>query len=80
MLVAFGAEHGAEGLERKKAMLESKNADLVVFNDVGRPDIAFDSAENEVVLVSRDGEREVAKASKAAVAAAILDEVERLLS
>jgi len=80
VLVAFGAEHGREGLERKRAMLDSKNADLVVFNDVGRPDIAFDSAENEVVLVSRDGEREVAKASKAAVAAAILDEVERLLS
>jgi len=80
VLVAFGAEHGREGLERKRAMLDSKNADLVVFNDVGRPDIAFDSAENEVVLLSRDGEREVAKASKAAVAAAILDEVERLLS
>jgi len=80
VLVAFGAEHGREGLERKRAMLDSKNADLVVFNDVGRPDIAFDNAENEVVLVSRDGEREVAKASKAAVAAAILDEVERLLS
>src|SRR4051812_33277049 len=80
VLVAFGAEHGREGLERKRAMLDSKNADLVVFNDVGRRDIAFDSAENEVVLVSRDGEREVAKASKAVVAAAILDEVERLLS
>ena len=80
VLVAFGAEHGREGLERKRAMLDSKNADLVVFNDVGRPDIAFDSAENEVVLLSREGEREVAKASKAAVAAAILDEVERLLS
>ena len=80
VLVAFGAEHGREGLERKRAMLDSKNADLVVFNDVGRPDIAFDSAENEVVLLSRKGEREVAKASKAAVAAAILDEVERLLS
>src|SRR5580765_223889 len=35
VLVAFGAEHGREGLERKRAMLDSKNADLVVFNDVG---------------------------------------------
>jgi phosphopantothenoylcysteine decarboxylase/phosphopantothenate--cysteine ligase len=80
VLVAFGAEHGEEGLERKRAMLETKNADLVVFNDVGRPDIAFDSADNEVVLISRDGERAVPKAAKAVVAAAILDEVERLLS
>jgi phosphopantothenoylcysteine decarboxylase / phosphopantothenate---cysteine ligase len=79
VLVAFGAEHGEEGLERKRAMLETKNADLVVFNDVGRPDIGFDSSDNEVVLISRDRERAVPKASKAAVAAAILDEVERLL-
>jgi phosphopantothenoylcysteine decarboxylase/phosphopantothenate--cysteine ligase len=79
VLVAFGAEHGAEGLERKRTMLETKNADLVVFNDVSRSDIAFDSADNEVVLISRDRERTVPKAAKAAVAAAILDEVERLL-
>ena len=80
LLVAFGAEHGEEGLARKRAMLETKNADLVVFNDVGRADIGFDSAENEVVLIARDGERKVAKASKGAIAAAVLDEVERLLS
>jgi phosphopantothenoylcysteine decarboxylase/phosphopantothenate--cysteine ligase len=79
VLVAFGAEHGEEGLERKRGMLETKNADLVVFNDVGRSDIGFDSADNEVVLISRDRERAVPKAEKAAVAAAILDEVERLL-
>jgi phosphopantothenoylcysteine synthetase/decarboxylase len=60
-------------------MLETKNADLVVFNDVGRRDIGFDSRENEVVLLTRDGERQVAKAPKATIAAAILDEVERLL-
>jgi len=79
VLVAFGAEHGAEGLERKRAMLETKNADLVVFNDVGRSDIGFDTAENEVVLVTRERDHVVPKASKQAIAAAILDEVERLL-
>ena len=51
VLVAFGAEHGETGLERKRAMLDDKNVDLVVYNDVGRPDIGFDSADNEVVLV-----------------------------
>ena len=80
ILVAFGAEHGEEGLERKRAMLDEKNVDLVVYNDVGRPDIGFDVGENEVVLVSRDGDRTVPKASKADVAGAILDEVERLLA
>jgi phosphopantothenoylcysteine synthetase/decarboxylase len=60
-------------------MLEEKSVDLVVFNDVSRGDIGFDAVENEVVLVTRDGERVVSKASKAAIAAAVLDEAERLL-
>ncbi len=53
VLVAFGAEHGEEGLERKRRMLEDKRADLVVYNDVSREDIGFDAADNEVVLVTR---------------------------
>ena len=80
VLVVFGAEHGEQGLERKRAMLETKNADLVVFNDVGRAGIGFDAPENEVVLITRGGERVVPRAAKAQVAAAILDEVERLLA
>jgi phosphopantothenoylcysteine decarboxylase / phosphopantothenate---cysteine ligase len=79
VLVAFGAEHGAEGLERKRGMLDDKNADVVVYNDVSRADIGFDTSENEVVLVTRDGERQVPKASKQEIAAAILDEAERFL-
>ncbi len=79
VLVAFGAEQGEDGLARKREMLTDKNVDLVVYNDVGRDDIGFDSPDNEVVLVTLDGERTVAKASKPAVADAILDEVERLL-
>jgi phosphopantothenoylcysteine decarboxylase/phosphopantothenate--cysteine ligase len=79
VVVTFGAEHGDEGRERKRAMLETKNADLVVFNDIGRTDIGFDAADNEVVLMTRDGDRAVEKASKQRVAATVLDEVERLL-
>jgi phosphopantothenoylcysteine decarboxylase/phosphopantothenate--cysteine ligase len=79
LLVAFGAELGEAGLERKRGLLASKNVDLVVYNDVGRDDIGFDSEENEVVLISRERERRVAKAPKRAIAGAVLDEVERLL-
>jgi phosphopantothenoylcysteine decarboxylase / phosphopantothenate---cysteine ligase len=79
VLVAFGAEHGEAGLERKRAMLDGKNADLVVYNDVGTAGIGFDSDENEVVLITRAGERRVPRAPKAEIAAAVLDEVERLL-
>ena len=77
--MAFGAESGEDGLARKRPMLTDKNVDLVVYNDVGRDDIGFDSPENEVVLVAHEGERVVPKASKAAIAREILDEVERLL-
>ena len=80
VLVAFGAESGEDGLARKRSMLTDKNVDLVVYNDVGRDDIGFDSDENEVVLVARDGERVGPKASKTAIAHEILDEVERLLA
>ncbi len=79
VLVAFGAEHGLAGLERKRAMLRDKNVDLVVYNDVGRSDIGFDSPENEVTLISADGDRLVPRAPKPVIAAAVLDEIERLL-
>jgi phosphopantothenoylcysteine decarboxylase/phosphopantothenate--cysteine ligase len=80
VLVGFAADHGAEGLERARAKLAAKAVDLVVFNDVSRADIGFDAAENEVVIVSPAGDRAVDKAPKQRVAAAILDEVERLLA
>jgi phosphopantothenoylcysteine decarboxylase/phosphopantothenate--cysteine ligase len=79
VVVAFGAELGEAGLERKRAMLEDKDVDLVVFNDVSRTDVGFDTEENEVVLISRLGERRVPKAPKRKIAAAILDEVSLLL-
>lgn len=79
VLVAFGAEHGPDGLERKRRMLDDKNVDLVVYNDVGRADIGFDREDNEVTLVTRAGDRHVPRASKREIAAAVLDEVERQL-
>jgi phosphopantothenoylcysteine decarboxylase/phosphopantothenate--cysteine ligase len=80
VLVGFAADEGDAGLERARHKRAAKGADLFVFNDVARVDIGFDSEENEVVIVSANGDRAVAKAPKRAVAAAVLDEVERLLS
>ena len=79
VLVGFAAEASADGLERARGKLHNKGVDLLVYNDVSRDDIGFDAVDNEVVLLTRDGEREVARAPKAEVAAEILDEVERLL-
>lgn len=80
VLVGFAADHGEAGLERAREKAVRKGADIFVFNDVSRADIGFDAEENEVVILSAAGERGVPKAPKRVVAAAILDEVERLLS
>ena len=75
-VVGFAAEHGEGAVERGRAKLSRKGLDAVVVNDIARSDIGFDSAENEVTIVSADGEREVGRQPKEEVAAAILDEVE----
>jgi len=79
LLVGFAADQGEGGLERARDKLTNKKADLFVFNDVSRTDIGFDSSDNEVTLLDVRGERTIAKAPKEEIAAAILDEVERLL-
>jgi phosphopantothenoylcysteine decarboxylase / phosphopantothenate---cysteine ligase len=79
VLVGFAAETGPEGLARAREKLNRKRIDLVVYNDVARSDIGFDSDENEVVLVTASGERRVAKAPKDRIAATIVDTAEELL-
>jgi phosphopantothenoylcysteine decarboxylase/phosphopantothenate--cysteine ligase len=79
VLVGFAAETGDEGVARARRKLESKNVDLVVYNDVGREDVGFEADENEVVLITGQSERHVSRRSKPAIARAVLDEVERLL-
>jgi phosphopantothenoylcysteine decarboxylase / phosphopantothenate---cysteine ligase len=80
VLVGFAADGAAAGLERARVKRTAKGADLFVFNDVSRADIGFDAPDNEVVLLSEATERRVNKAPKREIAAAVLDEVERLLS
>jgi phosphopantothenoylcysteine decarboxylase / phosphopantothenate---cysteine ligase len=77
-LVGFAAEHGEGGLARGREKLERKRLDAVVVNDVSRRDIGFDADENEATILTAGGERPIPRASKDAVAAAILDEVVRL--
>jgi phosphopantothenoylcysteine decarboxylase / phosphopantothenate---cysteine ligase len=79
VLVGFAAEAGPDGLARAREKLNRKRVDLVVYNDVARDGIGFDSDENEVVLVTASGERRVAKSSKDRIAATIVDTAEELL-
>lgn len=78
ILLGFAAEHGQDGVERGRDKLKRKGLDAVVVNDISRSDIGFDAADNEVTIVTAGKERPVGRRSKALVAAAILDEVERL--
>jgi len=79
VLVGFAADGAGRGLERAREKRLAKSADLFVFNDVSRTDIGFDAFDNEVIVLSEAGERHVGKAPKREIAAAVLDEVERLL-
>ncbi|HLM31831.1 MAG TPA: bifunctional phosphopantothenoylcysteine decarboxylase/phosphopantothenate--cysteine ligase CoaBC [Solirubrobacterales bacterium] len=77
-LIGFAAETGTDALDRARAKLERKAVDAIVFNDVSRPEIGFDSAANEVTILEREGELHVPLAAKEEVAEAILDRVETL--
>jgi phosphopantothenoylcysteine decarboxylase/phosphopantothenate--cysteine ligase len=79
-LVGFAAEHGPEAIERARAKLDRKRLYAIVFNDVSRAEIGFDSALNEVVIVERGGERRIPLALKQEVAGAILDRVDAIRS
>jgi len=77
-LVAFAAEHGPEGVEHARAKLLAKSVDAVVFNDISRADIGFESELNEVTILTSDGAEILPRAFKQSIASAILDAVERL--
>jgi phosphopantothenoylcysteine decarboxylase / phosphopantothenate---cysteine ligase len=80
VLIGFAAETGAGALDYGRGKLARKQLDAVVVNDVARPGIGFDAADNEVTILSASGERHVPRAAKSEVADAILDAVLSLRS
>ena len=73
LLVGFAAESGDGAVAYAREKRERKRLDAVVVNDVSRPGIAFDAPDNEVTIVTADDEVLVPRASKAAVAATVVD-------
>jgi phosphopantothenoylcysteine decarboxylase/phosphopantothenate--cysteine ligase len=80
VVIGFAAEtddlraNGREKLDRKKL-------DCIVVNQIGRNGGgAFAAADNEVLILWKGGEQAVPRASKAAIAAAILDNAVRIRS
>jgi phosphopantothenoylcysteine decarboxylase/phosphopantothenate--cysteine ligase len=76
-LVGFAAEYGVEGLERARGKMERKHLDMIVFNDISRGDIGFDSDFNEVRILTPDSEVPVEKAPKETIAEIVLDNIAR---
>jgi phosphopantothenoylcysteine decarboxylase/phosphopantothenate--cysteine ligase len=79
VLVGFAAESG-DPARRGREKLERKNADMIVANDISRPDAGFDTDTNAVTLVTAEGDEPVALAPKAQIAGVILDRAEQILN
>lgn len=82
LLVGFAAET-EDVIRRAIAKRENKNVDLIVANDVSRGEAGFDVDTNEVTLIGPDGPGDIASLplqSKAKVAAAVLDRIEKLMT
>jgi phosphopantothenoylcysteine decarboxylase/phosphopantothenate--cysteine ligase len=77
-LIGFAAEHGSQAVDRGRAKLVRKGVDAIVVNDISRPEIGFDAAENAVTIITADAELACPRADKHVIARAVLDAVERL--
>lgn len=79
VVVGFAAETG--GVERAVGKASKKGVDLMVANDVTIPGSGFESDNNQVVLIRRDGDTEPwPLQSKIRVASRLMDEVTKLLA
>jgi phosphopantothenoylcysteine decarboxylase/phosphopantothenate--cysteine ligase len=79
VLIGFAAQAG-DPVAAARKKLDAKGADFIVANDVTKPGSGFDVDTNEVTVVSREGIEALPLQSKADVARAILDRLERTLA
>jgi len=77
--VGFAAETN-DLIDYARGKLANKGLDLVVANDVSDTAIGFNSEENAVTLVWRDGEHALAQASKGTIARHIIDHIAAMLA
>ena len=78
LLVGFALETNDEEANAHKK-LKKKNLDFIVLNSLQNKGTCFQSDENQISIISRDGQKDYEKKSKQAVAADIIDElVQRL--
>jgi len=78
VLVGFAAETD-DVVRRAREKLARKRIDLIVANDVSKPDQGFEVETNAVTLIDAAGQESMPLQQKAEIAARILDRVEALL-
>ena len=74
VMVGFALETNDEETNAKKK-LEKKNLDFIVLNSLQNKGTCFQSDENQISIISRDGQRDYEKKSKQEVACDIVDEL-----
>ena len=79
VLVGFAAESG-DPVARGREKLTRKMVDLIVANDISRPDAGFDSEMNAATLITPDGAEPFTLGPKTALASLVLDRAEALLA
>ena len=79
VLVGFALETNDEERNAKKK-LEKKNLDFIVLNSLQHKGTCFQSDENQISIISKEGQRDYEKKSKLEVARDIVDEVEKVIS
>lgn len=77
-IVAFALETNNEE-QNAKHKLEKKNADFIVMNSTRNPGTTFQSDENQITIIHKEGKKEYAKKPKTDVAKDIVDELATLL-
>ena len=77
-IIAFALETNNEELNAKHK-LEKKNADFIVMNSTRNPGTTFQSDENQITIIHKEGKKEYAKKPKTDVAKDIVDELATLL-
>jgi len=78
VLVGFAAESG-DPVDRGRDKLRRKKIDLIVANDITRPDSGFDSESNAATLIDHDGDEVFPHGPKTELALRIVDRAERML-
>ena len=76
VLVGFAAET-EDVVERARAKRARKNLDMIVANDVSAPGIGFNSDDNAVSVLWRDGEMHIDARSKTLVARELIELIAR---